>query len=130
MTEAYRTDRIFAVSADAPIPVIQTPASSVIVPGTDPVVPTSTLTPIVSYTNTADVLWLDGWSGSGQYDGDWYLEINSVPIHEGNALNVTQAGRSYPTPLKIAAGILVRIMVTHYGGATGKFDATLFGHRQ
>jgi len=129
---AYRTDRVAYVNGfggDAAIPTVSAPQASVIVPGTVGVVPTGTLTAIVAYTNTGSVLFLDGWSGTGQYDGDWYLEINGVPVHEGNALNVAQAGRNYTTPIRIEDGILVRIMVTHYGAATGKFDASLFGHR-
>ena len=129
---AYRTDRVAYVNGfggDTSIPTVSAPPTSVIVPGSVGAVPASTLTEIVAYTNGATVLFLDGWSGTGQYDGDWYLEINGTPVHEGNALNVAQAGRNYTTPIRIEAGILVRIMVTHYGTATGKFDGSLFGHR-
>ena len=129
---AYRTDRLAYVDGfnlAAPLPVVNAPPTSVIVPGTDLVVPPSTLTAIVSFTNTGSVLFVDGWSGSGQWDGDWYLEINGSAVHEGNALNVAQAGRSYSSPQRVGTGILVRIMVTHYGSSAGRFDATLFGHR-
>lgn len=130
MTEAYRTDRTFFVASDTPLPVVEKPSASVVVSGNANTVPPSTLTPVVTYVNAADVLWLDGWSGKGQFDGDWYLEINGSPVHEGNALATNSPGRAYTTPIKVAAGITVRIMVTHYGGSTADFAGTLFGHRQ
>lgn len=100
--------------------------------GTASNVPTNTLTTILSYTNTgSEVLYLDKIVFEGQAAGcfEYVLDttIQAVFRTTGSKLG-DQA--DFPVPLKIAAGSIIDIKVTHNFSATADFSASIFGHRR
>jgi len=134
MTEAYRTDHITwlnGVSANVSIPVSNNPTLTVDIPGSNVAVVPSILTTIVTYTNSAATpLFIDGWIGTGQYEGDWFFVVDSVirPEDRSSASSM-KAGTQFTTPRRLEPGSIIDIKVEHYGAATGQFAATIFGHR-
>jgi hypothetical protein len=134
MTIAYRTDRVAYVNGfgiSNPIPVVARPDVTLEVPGNNAAVPPNILTTLVSYTNVGtEPLFLDGWIGTGEYEGDWFLVIDTVTKPEDrSSASTMRAGIQFTSPRRIEPGSIIDIKVEHYGGATGQFSATLYGHR-
>lgn len=133
MTNAYRTDRVAYVNGfdqSNPMPVVMKPEESVSIPGANAAVPANIVTTIVSFTNTGSPFYFDGWLGTGQYEGDWFVAIDSVTSPEDrSSASSMRAGTQFTSPRRIEVGSIIDIKVEHYGGATGQFSATIFGHR-
>lgn len=130
----YRTDRVVYLDGSAmsstPIPVVNKPLTTVEVPNTVAAVPASTLTTIVTYTNGSDPFFIDGWTGEGQWDGEWTLLIdNGTQDWDRTTGSRASAGHLFASPVRVPAGGIIDIKVEHYGSSTGEFKATLFGHR-
>lgn len=136
MTSAYRSDRVVfldgaAFNGDSPLPVVVRPDVSVEIPGENLAVPASSLTTIMTYTNAGtDPLFVDGWTGKGQFDGDWDLYVDTVRKDGGQSVAAgNDAQHMFTSPIRVAAGGIVDLKVTHYGSSTGEFKGTILGHR-
>jgi hypothetical protein len=134
MTSAYRTDRTVFVSGfglTQPLPVVVSPDDTFDVSDQQLAVPASTLTTIATYTNsTGGPVFLDGWHGTGQYEGDWFVAVDSVVRPEDrSSASTMRSGVQFTTPRRIENGSIVDIKVQHYGAGTGQFSATLFFHK-
>lgn len=133
MTNAYRTDRVAyvnGVDSSDPIAVVMKPAETLAIPGANGAVPANIVTTIVSFTNTGTPFYFDGWLGTGQYEGDWFVAIDSVTSPEDrSSASTMRAGTQFTSPRRIEVGSIIDIKVEHYGSATGQFSATIFGHR-
>lgn len=135
MTATYQTDRLVAIvgggAGTAPIPVVNSPATTQDITGVNAAVPSSSLTTIVTFTNSLSTpFFFDGWLGTGQYEGDWFVVIDTVTRPEDrSSASTMRAGTQFSTPRRIDPGSIIDIKVQHYGSATGQFSATIFGHR-
>lgn len=133
MTNAYRTDRVAYVigfDSSTPMPVVMKPEATESYPGANAAVPANSVTTIVSFTNTGSPFFFDGWLGTGQYEGDWFVAIDSVTSPEDrSSASSMRAGTQFTSPRRIEVGSIIDIKVEHYGSATGQFSATIFGHR-
>lgn len=134
MTNAYRTDRVVYVDGinnSVPVSVVVQPATTESYPGANAAVLPNILTTLVSYTNTGSgPLFIDGWLGTGQYEGDWFFVIDGVTTPEDrSSASTMRAGTQYTSPRRLEVGSIIDIKVEHYGSATGQFSATIFGHR-
>jgi len=106
------------------------PASNVIEHDTATTVAGSSQTTIVTYTNTAVVLWLDGFIASGTVDAEYSLQVDAV---DKFVLRSAEEDRNVqfhlPKPIKINASSVITIKVIHYKTYTGDFEATILGSR-
>jgi hypothetical protein len=118
-------------SATAVIPVVTAPAVTDILRGVDNAVPSNVVTTIVSYTNSLSTpFFFDGWSGTSQHEGDWWVYIDMAIVDEDrDSASTMRAGRQFSSPIRVEPGSIIDIKAEHYNGSTGQFAATIFGHR-
>ena len=118
-------------SGSTPIAVAVAPASTIEYRATNGPVPGNTPTTILTYTNnTGAVVFLDGWTGTGQFEGDWTLWLDVQVIDEDrSSASTMRAGRQLTSPVRIEPGSILDIKVEHFAAPMGLFSASIFGHQ-
>ena len=117
-------------SGSTPLAVVNAPSNTIEYRATNGPVPGNTPTTILTYTNnTGAAVFLDGWTATGQYEGDWTLWLDVQVIDEDrSSASTMRAGRQLTSPVRIEAGSIIDIKVEHFAAATGLFSASIFGH--
>jgi hypothetical protein len=133
MTSAYRTDRVVyvdGIGATTSIPVTVAPSATIEYRATNGPVPGNTPTTILTYTNNGTAaIFIDGWTGTGQYEGDWTLWLDVQVIDEDrSSASTMRAGRMLTSPIRLEPGSILDIKVEHAAAGTGLFSASIFGH--
>jgi len=86
---------------------------------------------VLSFTNAGPgVAWIDGVRGEGDGDARWQLVIETV-VKDSTRTSIAtpKAEFLFPTPQRLEAGETLEVKVTNCIDGLGKYNASLFGHR-
>jgi len=121
-------------NADITFPTVQdvttVVGSSEIIFGNATVVPSTTITTVVTHTVVGSTLYLDGFQLTGQVDGEITFVINTLIKMKIRSAEMDRNGvMIFPAPIKLTVGDIVDVKIEHFDTGTFTFNATLFGHR-
>ena len=109
------------------------PYATILQKGSALIVPNTTLTTILTFTNTSDILWFEGFNGSGEIDAEYTLVINTIlkmSLMSSEQNRYVQHFFGVPG-MRIEIGDIIDIKVQHFNTVvTGDFHASLWGTRR
>lgn len=91
-------------------------------------VPDNTLTTVATLAANG-VRFITKIIGSGQYNGEWEVHINSVMKIRKRA-NGNTVEFPFENPLKIPASTVLDVKVSHLGGSALDFDSSIIGFEE